>query len=127
MEKSIRLIRQVSGITLELEALRLGEDMSVILHGGKAHIGAVALAEPRPGLADPQKTGASASVITRLGHKEDELARAVALYLAAECRAAVSVTCGIHKDAASAADISAIVDTGLELAAELAGVLKNLP
>ncbi len=69
---------------LHAEALRLGPDVQVTIGGGGApHVGAVAAASPRPSGIDPAKLGATASVLTFLGHKEDELAREMALYLAA--------------------------------------------
>ncbi len=77
----------------------IGADVLVAFGGGeKPHIGAVAVAQPRPSLKDPEATSASASVICLLGHKEDELVKAAAEILAAALKTQVVVTAGIHWD-----------------------------
>ena len=77
----------------------IGEDVLVAIWGGeKPHIGAVAVAQPRPSLRDPDVTSSSASVICMVGHKEDELAKATAEILAATLKTQVVVTAGIHWD-----------------------------
>ena len=84
-------------LTLTVTAQPMGQGLNVSLFGGDdPHIGAVALAEPRPSLRGDGGSGASCSVLTRLGHKEDELARRVALDLAAHMGIVVCVVCGIH-------------------------------
>ncbi len=77
----------------------IGEDLLVAVCGGeKPHIGAVAVAQPRPSLKDPAVTSATASVFCCLGHKEDDLAKQTAEKLAAAFHARVVVTAGIHWD-----------------------------
>jgi hypothetical protein len=77
----------------------IGSDLLIAIWGGeKPHIGAVAVAQPRPSLKDPAVTSSSASVICLLGHKEDELAKAAAEILAAALKTQVVVTAGIHWD-----------------------------
>ena len=49
-----------------------GKDIAVVIGGGEAsHIGAAALASPRPSLKNTAEISASASVLCRLGHKDD--------------------------------------------------------
>lgn len=92
-----------------LQAVPMGEDLAVTIAGGeRPHIGAVAVAQPRPSLADPDRISATTSVIALLGHKEDMLARAVASRLAAATNRVVTVACGIHYDALAPADLAAI-------------------
>jgi len=77
----------------------IGEDVLVAIWGGEGpHIGAVAVAQPRPSLKDPDVTSATASVICFVGHKEDELVKAAAEILAATLKTQVVVTAGIHWD-----------------------------
>jgi len=86
-----------------------GADLSVTVGGGSLyHIGAAALAVPRPSLADPNLLSASVSVICVTGHKEDELARAAALRLAARFNRVVVVSVGLHLDGASPQDIDTL-------------------
>lgn len=77
----------------------IGEDVLVAIWGGeKPHIGAVAVAQPRPSLKDPDVTSASTSVFCFVGHKEDELAKASAEILSATLNRPVVVAAGIHWD-----------------------------
>ncbi len=87
----------------------IGDDILVAIWGGeKPHIGAVAAAQPRPSLKDPNVMSSSASVICYLGHKEDELAKTAAETLAAALNNNVAVTAGIHWDNLSQEDIRRI-------------------
>jgi len=77
----------------------IGPDLLVAIWGGeKPHIGAVAMAQPRPSLRDPQVTSSTASVFSYVGHKEDELAKAISEILSATLKTKVIVTAGIHWD-----------------------------
>ncbi len=108
------------GIPITLEAVRLGTDINISIHGGdKGHIGAVALAQPRPSLADPEVTRASTSVITICGHKEDRLAYGVAEQIASATNCVVAVACGIHVDNADAEQIRAIGESVRNLVGKL--------
>lgn len=106
----------------------LGPDFLVSIQGGQGHIGAVAVAESRPSLADPSRTSASSSVYCVLGHKEDGPAKAVSEQLAAGLRARVVVVAGIHWDNLSSTDLEAIQDALFNLAKTiLDGELRHLP
>jgi gallate decarboxylase subunit D len=77
----------------------IGQDVLVAVWGGeKPHIGAVAMAQPRPSLKNPAVTSATASVFSYVGHKEDELVKAASEILAAALNTRVVVTAGIHWD-----------------------------
>ena len=77
----------------------IGPDLLVAIWGGeKPHIGAVAVAQPRPSLKDPEVTSATASVICNIGHKEDELVKAASEILASVLKTQVVVAAGIHWD-----------------------------
>lgn len=84
---------------IEARAVRIGADILVYIWGGdRPHIGAVAAAQPRPSLADPGRRSATCSVLTYLGHKEDEVVKSVSEHLSAALDAHVVVTAGIHWD-----------------------------
>lgn len=76
-----------------------------LIGGDFPHVGAVALAEPRPSGVDRGKTSSSVSVLVRLGHKEDELAKRLAGEVAASLNLPVVLSAGIHIDHASAQEI----------------------
>lgn len=78
---------------------RIGSDILVAIWGGeRPHIGAVAMAQPRPSLKDPTLTSATTSVFCYMGHKEDALAHAVATKIASRLNRPTVVTAGIHWD-----------------------------
>lgn len=91
-------VSQESGrVKLVATVVPAQEGLTVTIYGGqKQHVGAVAVAVPRPSLADPQKTSATASVITLVGHKDDELAKPAAERLAKEFKQPVVVVAGVH-------------------------------
>ncbi len=68
----------------------------VTLVGGHTHVGAVALATPRPSLRDHGKLSATSSVLTLPGHKDDNLARTVSERLAAALGQPITVSAGVH-------------------------------
>ena len=88
----------------------IGQDVLVAIWGGeKPHIGAVAMAQPRQSLKDPNITSSTASVFAYVGHKEDELAKAVSEIMAATLKTKVVVTAGIHWDKLSSEGILTII------------------
>ncbi len=77
----------------------IGRDLLVAIWGGeRPHIGAVALAQPRPSLKDPAAASATASVLCVVGHKEDEVVKKASEYLSAALDTRVTVAAGIHWD-----------------------------
>lgn len=91
------------GINITMTAVPCGKDYSITLSGGDVpHIGATVLAVPRESLdnsklpLEEKKNSASASVLCVTGHKEDELARRVALKLSTKWQVNCVVSAGIH-------------------------------
>lgn len=73
-----------------------------------AHVGAVALALPPHNTSDKKpgrKALTRASLLTVPGHREDLLARSLALRAACRCKSRVVLACGLHVDNATPADI----------------------
>jgi hypothetical protein len=90
----------------------LGPDCLVILWGGtRPHVGAVGMAQARPSLRDPNKSAASSSVFTFVGHKEDMVAKMMCEELAKRLGRNTVVVAGIHWDNLTDAEIKII--TGL--------------
>ena len=111
-------------ITLRLTATRMGNDLCVTLSGGdQAHIGAVALSQAGPSLDGSPST----SVLTLAGHREDDLARALASRLAESLRATVCVACGIHVDGIRPEEFQAITDLAGQLGQELITAFSGPP
>ncbi len=95
---------------LQASVLVIGPDLLVSIWGGThPHIGAVALALPRPSLKDKKKTSATSSVLTVLGHKEDQTVKVVSETLSSVFKKNVVVTAGIHWDNLKSEEITSIV------------------
>jgi len=99
--------------------LPLGDDFLVVLCGGKAHIGAVGMAEPRPSLRDPSQRSATGSVFTFLGHKEDVVAKALAEELSRGLGCRVVVVAGMHWEGLTEAEIEEVLELCKEIARKI--------
>ena len=116
----------VAGFPLRLRCLRMGEDVCLSLSGGeREHIGAAAVAQPRPSLADPARTSATASVITLLGHKEDSLARELSLQVAGTLNVTACVVCGIRIQNPTPAMLEELVATSRGLVNDFLAEMQN--
>ena len=115
--KSFELSTSGGKYPIHSMSVLLGEDLLTCLWGGtKPHIGAIALALPRPSLADPTIPSSTTSVLTVLGHKEDGVVKAVAEKLSARLNKNVVVTAGIHWDNLDETAIREIEDNCARLA-----------
>jgi hypothetical protein len=93
--------------TVAARIVPCGRDLCVTVTGGtRPHIGASALAVPRPSLSDPARTSSTVSVLCVTGHREDDFVRAAAGQLSARCNCVVTVTAGIHIDRATPEDLA---------------------
>lgn len=118
--KTVVLTAGQNSYTVTACVVLCGNDAAVVIGGGETpHIGAVALGSPRPSLKNADDISASASVLCRLGHKDDLPAREAALQLAAKFNANVTVTVGLHLDNADADDIA-------ELQQSFKAILKQI-
>jgi len=81
------------------------------------HVGAVALAVPRPSLKDPRRLSATSSVLTVVGHKEDEIVKPLSEEAAKKLNLTTVVVAGLHVEKASDRDIEALKENA-KLSAE---------
>lgn len=104
-----------------------GEDLVVSITGGdKPHVGAVAAAHCAPGVNRKDRLDVSASVITLPGHKEDEIARTVAMKLAKEFSVNVAVAAGMHWDGITKQGIATVIENSRLLCEAIILRLKQL-
>jgi hypothetical protein len=82
----------------------MGSDLVVRIYNQNAHIGAVAVGD-----YDYEHQRASVSLITRLGHKDDALAREAAYLLSKSMRRPVCVIAGVHLDNITGEEIDKIL------------------
>ncbi|MFB0532721.1 MAG: hypothetical protein ACETVU_03530 [Desulfatiglandales bacterium] len=112
------IVRTAEGAyDLEASVRWIGEDLLVAIWGGeKPHIGAVAVAQPRPSLRDQRLTSATASVFCYPGHKDDTVAKEAAEKICSALNTNVTVTVGIHWENIDDAAISRVVENSRHLA-----------
>ncbi len=103
----------------------VGADLLVILTGGRAHIGAVAIAQPRPSISDADAISSTSSVFTRVGHKEDVVSRAMSEELSKALNKVVTVVAGLHWDNLKAKDIGLIVEICGTISKGIIAVIKE--
>ena len=101
--------------SLTARTMVLGRDLFVAVTGGAAHIGSLSMATPRPSLADPAVTSATASTFCYPGHKDDKVGTRFAEVLSGKLNRKVAVLCGIHFDGLTPQDIRDITALAEEL------------
>jgi hypothetical protein len=105
----------------------MGKDLVVGICGGeKPHIGALAVAEPRPSRNKPGVTSSTSSVITLHGHKDDIVAREAADSLARETNRTVTVTAGIHVEKATQKEIETLLENSRRLTKKIIKKINSL-
>lgn len=108
-------------LRLSAEAWPAGEDWVVCVQGGDTpHVGAVALACPCASPADTaDQITAFVSVLTAPGHRDDELARKLALRMCKALRRNISLSVGIHIHNATREEIATLVKNAEDAVAGL--------
>ncbi len=104
----------------------IGEDLLLSIWGGtRAHIGSVAISQPRPSGLDPEKTSATSSVYNFHGHKDEAAARMFAERVSTALRRTTVAVAGIHLDGASPVEIELVIKNIDRLCVRLIGMLKK--
>jgi gallate decarboxylase subunit D len=101
--KAMKLSQGTGRTRVQLTIQKIGSDYIVCIFNAQAHVGAVAVAD-----YDLQENRASTSVITRLGHKDDQVAYNAAYKLCRRLKKPVCAIAGIHLDNITKEEISQI-------------------
>lgn len=93
----IKIDKKLSCGTLCIQAQQIGDDLQILLWGGsRPHIGCVVLSSPRASLKGNGKRSSTSSVMNRIGHKDEEICRAVADEIAIRTGKTVVCSGGVH-------------------------------
>ena len=115
-----------SPLDLSAEVIRAGVDVVVVVTGGdRPHLGAVAAAEPRPSLDDPDVQSSTVSSLAYLGHKDDEIARHMARRMASALGVKVAVAAGAHWDVLRPKEIAQVMANAERLTALIIASLET--
>lgn len=109
------LVEEKGGFKISAVLHKMGGDLVVVLEGGRAHIGAIGIAQPRLSLSNPEKMSATSSVYTFPGHKEDDIAKTMAQEISRSLGCRAVVVAGLHWDG--------ITPEGIE---EVIGICRSL-
>ncbi|MBP2651898.1 MAG: hypothetical protein H6Q74_2723 [Firmicutes bacterium] len=102
-------IKSDGRIIIKFTVIDMGLDLCIVVCGGdRPHLGAMALAQCRVSLENPLEMSASVSVLTLLGHKEDQISSLVAARISQNVGTNVAVLCGIHLDDIGKTEIETI-------------------
>lgn len=119
------LTRGEGRVKVSLLTHDIGGDLVVYIFNENAHIGAVAIGE-----YDPKEKRASTSVITRLGHRDDLIARKAAYLVSKQTKKPTCVIAGVHLDDITEEEIQRVLENAdslvkdfLKLGAEQAKVI----
>jgi hypothetical protein len=105
----IRISHQKGPYRIEAEVLQVGDDLVVSIWGGdRPHVGALALAIPRPSLRNPALISSTASVLARLGHKDNDIVKRVSERISGTLNTVVAVAAGMHWDQIPEEDIQVV-------------------
>lgn len=99
----------LSFATLTLCIHPVGDDISILISGGKDHIGCTVLAIPRPSLTGNGSISCTSSVLNVTGHKDEVICRLLAERYASKYNAVTVCTGGFHIDHISKEQIKELV------------------
>jgi hypothetical protein len=114
-----------NGYKVEAFCERMGNDILLSLRGGEAHIGAVAMAQPRDSLKNPGNCSATASVFCYVGHKEDQVVKEVSERIARELNVKVVVVAGLHWDDLTSFGVTQVINNVHDLIGEIIQAIKT--
>lgn len=110
-------------LRVQVHAEKMGEDLCVTICGGdRAHIGSVAIAEPRESMSGDGSMSSTVSTFNFTGHKDDTVANRVAHELATRMRTRVVVLCGLHYDSIDPSLILAIDALSNKISEDVAAI-----
>ena len=98
--------------------------LAAVLGGEKPHIGAVALSVPRASLRDRRKTSATTSILTLVGHKDDEIAKPAAEFIAKEFKVPAIVVAGVHVNKATKQDVNKLLANAMKAVTQIINNIK---
>ena len=111
MLKQLEVKAGTGKYTVCLNGTVTADGLIVQLMGGeKPHVGAVVLTVLRPDSIDSEKIKCNSTVVPRLGHREDDIAKPIAEEIAKSLRQTVALVAGIHIDNATSEDIKILVE-----------------
>jgi gallate decarboxylase subunit D len=108
--KAMKLSQGVGRTRVQISIQKIGSDVIACLFNDQGHIGAVAVAD-----YDFKENRASTSVITRLGHKDDQVAYNAAYKLCRRLQKPVCAIAGIHLDNITEEEINQLIANCNEL------------
>jgi hypothetical protein len=108
-------------IKINVKSIEIGDDLCVVISGGDSpHIGCVTLSTPRPSLANMNIISSTTSVLNRISHKDDEVAKYVSEKLSSKLNKHVAVICGIHVENITEDEIKDIIGHLNEIVSSIA-------
>lgn len=109
----ITINKEIGRIKIKLQAVKMGEDLCVIISGGKEHIGSITFSYEK-----------EANTIAFGTHKEKFVTEAVGDVLNRKYSHNFVICCGIHFDNITKEEIECVKDLALKVTEELCLKIK---
>src|SRR5512138_1823891 len=116
--RRVTLKKAIGRVEVELDAIPVGNDLVVVISGGRGHIGAVGAGTRCGGLA-------VSSVLTVPGHRDDRIAKDAAERIAKKLGCNCAVIAGVHYDGITPQEIKDVLILSSALVDELEGALRT--
>lgn len=112
--------RNLSVVSILVSVVAIGEDFSILVKGGKGHIGGCVLSIPHPSMSDEKRISCTTSIMNVTGHRDGVILKTLSEALCRASGMTVSCTGGIHVDHATTEQIQEIQSAVEEIAEEIA-------
>lgn len=116
--KEVVLGKSMGRVEVRLHAIPVGNDLIVVIEGGRSHIGAVAAGTNCGGLA-------VSSVLTVPGHRDDRIAKDAAERISKKLGRNCAVVAGVHYDDITPQEIKDVLILSSSLVDALEGALRT--
>jgi hypothetical protein len=117
-----RIIKRDIGRTgecLTVHLQKLGEDIAILVEGGRPHIGCAVLSVSRKSLTGDDSASCTTSVLNVTGHRDEEICRLLAETAAKKYGVTVTATGGFHIDHITPEEIRDVMDAVRSIADEI--------
>jgi len=105
----INIESKIEKFLISARILKVGDDILIIVNGGKYHIGAVGVSIPTDSIITGDLT-AYTSIITLPSHKEDTIVKLIGEKVSKALKKNIIVIAGIHFDDISKSEIEKIIE-----------------
>lgn len=110
MKISVTALSSNREFVITAEIINIGNDILIIIRGGKEHIGAMSLSQYNQSINKPAEMNTSTSTLSSIGHKEEIVTRDFAQYISEKTEKNAAVVAGMHWDNLEKEELNSIMN-----------------